>query len=451
MVIGLLGCLVVAGMAVTLVTKRPHPKPRSERMHVVVVIGCTVRRDQLTPYGGPAETTPHLARLARSGARFSDAVTAAPWTRPSSTALLTGRHPLSVGMVDPTPGVSHRVLSPKVTTLAERFEEAGYATVGATTNPNLNGSFGFAQGFDHYDEAAGLWRAGKMARRVPGRAVVDRALSVVRRLPPEQPLYLRMVLTDAHKPYTWVTDADVRRMAAPDVPRSVERYRAALRHLDDAVARLTKGLARLGYDERNTLFVFVNDHGEGLDFPEHHGSGHGVLTYRSTTAMPWIVRGPGVATGHVIDGLASGVDLVPTVTELAAIGGYEGAGRSWAAQVRGEAKRTTRERAFSDTWFRNTSRAAVFGDEVECHRDWAPALRSGSAAVRSSPPMACYDRRTDPMALHPLAGSPDHPLMEELDAWRRDRLAEFRAWEDHLQLDDASLPVDQLRALGYVR
>jgi NHS family xanthosine MFS transporter len=45
--------------------------PVAERPNVVMVIGCTVRRDQLTPYGGPAHTTPLLASLAAQGTRFT--------------------------------------------------------------------------------------------------------------------------------------------------------------------------------------------------------------------------------------------------------------------------------------------------------------------------------------------------------------------------------------------
>ena len=60
--------------------------------------------DQLAPYGGRADVTPHLARLAAGGARFADAFTAAPWTKSAHTALLTGRYASSIGMVEPGEG-----------------------------------------------------------------------------------------------------------------------------------------------------------------------------------------------------------------------------------------------------------------------------------------------------------------------------------------------------------
>ena len=51
--------------------------------NLVLVIGCTVRRDQTSVHGGTA-ATPFLQQLASEGGRFEDLVTAAPWTRAAS-------------------------------------------------------------------------------------------------------------------------------------------------------------------------------------------------------------------------------------------------------------------------------------------------------------------------------------------------------------------------------
>lgn len=426
---------------------RVAPLIRDGRPHVVLVMGCTVRRHELTPYGGPPETTPNLASFAAQGVRFTDGITTAPWTREASTALLTGHFAISVGMADPGRTRSERALSPVVTTLSERFHEAGYATLGVTANPNISEGMGFAQGFDQYESMAGPWRVDRLARSVQGTAVVERALQMAGERAEGRPLYLQVMLTDAHLPYDWVTEEDVRQMRAPDVPERVVRYRAALRRLDDAFGGLLRGLDRLGYSEANTIFVFVNDHGEALSYPEHHGVAHGRLLFSTVTSMAWLMRGRGVARGHVVDGLASGVDLAPTLLELAGLDPLEGPGRSWARQVRGDARRTDRSRAYSDTWFQESSRAAVFSDETECHHDWAPALGGPAAAARLSPSVACYDRRADPFSERPLAEP--HPLLVELDAWRRDRVAEQRAWA-HVTFADSDLETEaQLRALGY--
>ncbi|MFT4976606.1 MAG: hypothetical protein ACI8S6_002511, partial [Myxococcota bacterium] len=130
--------------------------PAPEGPSVVLIIGCTIRRDQLTPYGGPEGLTPFLAEMAARGALFESAIDAAPWTRPGHTAVLTGYHAAEIGMIEPSARVNSRRLPEEVTTIAEHLYDAGYATIGLTGNPNLNAMFGFAQGFDQYYEGSAL-------------------------------------------------------------------------------------------------------------------------------------------------------------------------------------------------------------------------------------------------------------------------------------------------------
>ena len=98
----------MAGAAVTvaawLATRPRVPWPRTEAPNVVVVVGCTVRRDQTTPYGGPDGTTPFLTSLAAGGARFEDALATSSWTREAVAGLLTGAPAASWGLPDPRYG-----------------------------------------------------------------------------------------------------------------------------------------------------------------------------------------------------------------------------------------------------------------------------------------------------------------------------------------------------------
>jgi len=194
------------------------------------------------------------------------------------------------------------------------------------------------------------------------------------------------------------------------------------------------------------VFVVVSDHGEGLRWPKHHGGSHGVYTFSSTVEMPWILWGTGVAEGHVVEGLASQVDIAPTLLALVGAGGYRGPGRDWSAQVRGESVRTTRERAFVDTWFGRADRAAIYTDDVACHE----AFSMGTARRRTRPGRytGCYDRHLDRLARLPLdPGRPD--LVEELQAWREAQWGTYQAWPD---VRDAEIDAElsrQLEALGY--
>lgn len=421
------------------------PRPAEGPPVVVLVVGCTLRRDQIGVYGGHPRATPFLDGLAASGARFDDAVAAAPWTRAASTALLTGHHAIDLGMVEPGDGSNDRALPERAETLAEALDRAGFHTVGITANPNLNEGFGFGQGFDRYEEVTEPWSEVGMVK-VDGTEVVDRALAAVdASWDRASPLFLQAVLVDAHEP-RHAPEALVARLAGQGTPPRVALYQIAVRRLDDAVRALDEGLRARGLGE--AWFVVVSDHGEGLLHPFHHGKGHGTFTYPSTVAMPWLVRGPGIAPGTVVEGVASGVDVKATLLDLLGVEGDPGSGLSWAASLRGAADAAPRDVAWVDTWFQGASRAARYDARLACHLDADPP--AGDAALR--PPIACYDRATDPDALEPLEPLP--PEAEALRSWRAERVMAFDAREA-AGTNAVAVPVDaalrhHLEALGYV-
>jgi len=406
--------------------------------NVVLVIGCTVRRDQLTPYGGPENTTPFLAELAKAGAQFEDVIAASSWTKASAVAMITGRHALSVGMVEPDGGRNERTLHPSITTLAEYFVAAGYETMGVTANPNLNREFGLAQGFDSYWDVEGRINEDK----VSGYKVVERALELVdSRESQDRPLFLRTVFVDAHAPRDHLRVAELNRFRGPGVSSIVSGYRGYLRRFDDAVRALDVGLRERGFDADNTFFVVVADHGEGLDMPRHQ-RGHGRTLYGSMVQVPLIIRGPGVPAGTEISGLASLIDLPNTLLGLVGADGPQH-GEDWSAQVRGEIPWTTRHKAYADTWFYEIRRSGVWTTTEMCQRDFgSTAWREGIVFEEG-----CFRRTTDPDFDHPL---PPTLLMRDLERWRDERIAgagKFRFSGNAGVSDDLS---EQLEALGYV-
>src|SRR5262249_23282191 len=57
--------------------------------NVLFIVLDTVRADHLSLYGYDRPTSPHLARLARSGVTFERAWSTAPWTLPSHASMFT--------------------------------------------------------------------------------------------------------------------------------------------------------------------------------------------------------------------------------------------------------------------------------------------------------------------------------------------------------------------------
>ena len=118
------------------------------RLNLLLITIDTLRADHLGAYGSSAGATPVLDALASRGVRFDQVQTAAPLTAPSHATILTGQYPPSHGVrgnVVFTLGASHP-------TLATRLKARGYRTAAFVGAYPVAAAFGFAQGFDVFDE-----------------------------------------------------------------------------------------------------------------------------------------------------------------------------------------------------------------------------------------------------------------------------------------------------------
>jgi len=124
--------------------------------NVLLITIDTLRSDRVGAFGGPADLTPTLDRLAAAGLRLTHAYSAAPLTLPSHASMLTGVSP-------PVHGVRANGLfrlGARLPTLATVLKAAGYRTgafVGAFV---LDARFGLNRGFDIYDDRYGEKHAG---------------------------------------------------------------------------------------------------------------------------------------------------------------------------------------------------------------------------------------------------------------------------------------------------
>ncbi|MEM6333230.1 MAG: sulfatase-like hydrolase/transferase [Planctomycetota bacterium] len=112
------------------------------------------------------------------------------------------------------------------------------------------------------------------------------------------------VIGTPHHDYRRFSDRDWR------VVRAVTAGMVAM--LDDAIGRVLDTLDELGLADR-TVVAFASDHGDYLG--DHGMFGKG-LHYDSVLRTPLLLRGPGVPRGRVADGIASLVDLAPTLYDL---------------------------------------------------------------------------------------------------------------------------------------
>ena len=415
----LAGLCVAAGGLCTWVNLRRTPA----RPNVLLISVDTLRADRLGCYGGRVPT-PEMDALARRGARFPVAVAHAPLTAPSHASLLTGLLPPRHGVRDN----GAFVLPEGPLTLAQAFAGAGWRTAAFVSGFPLDRRFGFGRGFERFDDRLPRGQDARRAEHVErrGDATADAFLAWLAGLPTgrEAAPWLAFVhFFDPHAPYEAPGDLAARAGGA---------YEGEVAFVDAQVGRLLAALLARGESER-TLVLLTSDHGESLG--EHGERTHGVFVYDSTLRVPLLVAGPGVSAGATPAAVARGVDVLPTLLDLAGLPAPAGLdGRSLRPALEG--------RPLPD--------APAYAESLFCARalGWAPlhAWRSATHKLVLAPRVELYDLDRDPAEAVDLAGR------------EAERVAELRRPLEAL-LARAVAPVsaaadpaatERLRALGYL-
>jgi len=265
---------------------------------VVLITLDTTRADRLGCYGAEDAATPRIDGLALAGTRFDRAVSPAPLTAPAHASVMTG-------LVPRRHGVRDNALYPldgEIPVLAELLAAAGYDTAAAVSSAVLDRGLGLERGFRLYDDAVRVGR--RSAFNYEERAASqtnDAAFAQLASLEP--PFLLWVHYFDPHLPYVPPPPFDTDFAASP--------YDGEIAFMDREVGRLLDAVRRRA---PGALIVVAGDHGESLG--EHGEAAHGVFVYQSTQRVPWILAGPGVPRGRVVDRRVGLVDLLPTVLEL---------------------------------------------------------------------------------------------------------------------------------------
>lgn len=348
----------------------------ARRPDVVWIVADTLRADSLgsarrdrpghpragPPAGAalvPPTPTPTLDRLASRGVLFEHAVAPAPWTLPSMSSLLTGRHPSTldpIGRGEATDLDGLPRLDPQVPTWIGRLRSIGYRTVGFQKNPFLGPGSGIEQSFDLYRMVGGdraeqqsgaqlvraalRWASVYSRGRAAGRT--DPYLLYVHFMDPHidyrAPARFRSVRALDYRGTVDGTARDLHaRLAAHAAPVGEDRaqlrrlYAAEVAYLDAQVGSLLQGLQDRELLDESTLVVFGSDHGE--QFGEHGSWEHGDL-HAENVRVPWIMAGAGLAPRRVATPIAA-MDLGPTILGLLGAPSLPGVkGRDQTARLR---------------------------------------------------------------------------------------------------------------------
>lgn len=303
--------------------------------------------------------TPNIDRLAREGARFTDAYAACAVCSPTRAAVLTGKYPARLLLTDWLPsgrwnpkarlreGRRVRALPVEEFTLAEALREAGYRT--ASIGKWHLGSEPFSlpehHGFDvniagnghgapgnYFFPYNGNWKIPTTNLRVnwntlpdgeTGEYLTDRltdeAVSFIRETR-DNPFFLYFPHYGVHTPLQAKKEMIARYENIPEDKRQGSPiYAAMVESIDESVGRVVAALKELGL-ENETLIIFTSDNGgfykATSNAPLRANKG---AYYEGGIRVPLIVKWPGVTKpGSVIEEPVTSSDLYPTC--LAAAG-----------------------------------------------------------------------------------------------------------------------------------
>jgi len=431
-------------------------RPREDPPTVVLVSSDTHRGDHLGCAGqGVTLETPALDALAAKGLLFEQCWSSTNVTSPSHVAILTAVHPRDTRLV-----TNVDRLSPRAHTLAEAFQEAGWATIAAVSVRHLGPrGTNLGQGFDRMLAPTGEpW---------PAEVPVQKLLEWIEQ-ERGKPLFAFLHVFDAHYPYTppapfdhryYPSDRDPADPALPapevqpgcapadvfagglrDLELPLSQYRAEISYLDSQLGRLFQ-VERV----RAGLVAATGDHGEIL---AKQGSyfNHGEL-YPDTLHVPLVLSGgalPAELAGRRVGARVDQLGLARTLLDLAGLSSVDFPGRNLLEALEQPSGASPAHFALSAN---GNSASVADGDRflvlhLRDHKSTVPPVERTFDAVE------LYDLAADPECLHDLSAREADTvarLKTRLVAWLDAAPATSLSSQRVVSVEE----LEELQALGY--
>jgi arylsulfatase A-like enzyme len=330
------GCLAMAGATGL---EAASAAGTQKRPNIVFIISDDSGWGDVGWNGNPVLDTPVLDALHKQSVELTRFYVA-PVCAPTRAALLTGRHPLRVGVLNTTKG--RQVLPGEELTIAEALKEAGYATgcFGKWHNGANDPWTAQGQGFDTFVGFNGGYIQNYFNTRLEFNGVVkptegyitdvltDEALAFIKENR-DQPFFAYVSYNVPHEPFQVADDLfdkyyerlDISRKGGSENVRLIKT--AAVygmnENMDTNIGRLLDTLEELGLAE-NTIVIYTTDNGPAV--ARYNGiwrGGKGSL-YEGGVRVPLIIRYPdALQAGNVVDSITMHVDMFPTLLEFAGV------------------------------------------------------------------------------------------------------------------------------------
>ncbi len=310
-------------LAATAGTLASHAAAVEKPVNVVLIYADDLGYGDLGCYGGPIRT-PHIDSLARDGVRLTNYYSASPVCSPSRASLLTGRYPTRVGVPRVFFPQDQGGLSKDEQTFADLLKARGYKTkcVGKWHLGSAAEYLPTKRGFDSY---FGIPYSNDMKPRVLLKnddvvqqtadletltaRYTEEAVSFIDAAAKSGPFFLYFPHTYPHIPL------GASKRFRGKSPLGI--YGDVVEELDWSVGEVLAALKRNGA-EGNTLVIFSSDNGPWYQGSPGRFRGRKGATLEGGVREPFLARLPGrIPKGRVVHGIASALDVVPTLTKLA--------------------------------------------------------------------------------------------------------------------------------------
>ena len=319
--------------------------------NLVIIMADDLGYGELSCYGNNNSKTPHLDALARAGVRFTDYHSNGAVCSPTRAALLTGRYQQRAGVG----GVIYagfdqnrnHGLHQSETTFAEPLGGAGYQNgcfgkwhlgYEKKFNPvhhGFNRFRGYVSGNidyqSHFDRVGAYdWWEGLEHIREKGYSthlITRHAVKFIEEHR-DRPFCLYVPHEAPHTPFQGPGDPGfrVKGKVVPEKRAAAFKkraYREMVQEMDKGVGEIVAAIERLGL-EKNTVVFFVSDNGATSFGSNGSLRGNKGQLWEGGHRVPAIASWPGrIAAGSACDDLSIGMDIFPTLLELAGVNAPE--------------------------------------------------------------------------------------------------------------------------------
>lgn len=332
-----------------LATPLPSPAaPAAKAPHILYIVADDLGWKDVGFHGATDIKTPHLDRLAASGARLEQFYVQ-PFCTPTRAALMTGRYPMRYGLQTLViPSMGTYGLATDEWLLPQALKEAGYATamVGKWHLGHADRKYWPRQrGFDyHYGAVLGEidyftrsshgvldWQRDNKEVKEEGyvtQLLGKDAVKVVKGHDATKPLFLYLAFTAPHTPYQAPPEYIARHPEIKDETRRI--YAGMVECLDDEVGSVVAALTDNDM-LKDTLIVFHSDNGGTRDarftgegkvktVPCDNGDLKGGKSqfYEGGTRVPAFATWQGhIPAGSEVKAAIHITDMMPTLVKLA--------------------------------------------------------------------------------------------------------------------------------------